>query len=130
MSNIKHLQMCNTICADARIGVSKSFFGLRITATYLPTNSIIDARTFEFSPSDGERLKHILESPRETLPNAIDNFHPTAIVNGNYMAEVCMSRDGAFVAVQLYQFARMSYEPVTSVLAFDGSDAHIIQKLF
>lgn len=46
------------------------------------------------------------------------------------MAEVCASRDGAFLAVQLHQFTRMSYEPVTDVLIFEGNDARIVKELF
>jgi hypothetical protein len=56
MANIKHLQMWNNICADARVSVSKSLFGLRTTAVYNPTNSVIDVQTIELSPSDGEHV--------------------------------------------------------------------------
>ena len=130
MANIKNMQMWKDICADARISISRSMFGLRTTATFSPTNSVIDANTFEYSPADGERLKRLLDTPREKLAEAIGNFRPKATVNGNYMAEVCASRDGAFLAVQLHQFIRMSYEPVTDVLVFEGYDARTIKQLF
>ena len=55
---------------------------------------------------------------------------PKATVNGNYMAEVCASRDGAFLVIQLFQFTRMSYEPVSDVLIFDGDDAKALSPLF
>ena len=128
--NIKNLQMWNTICVDARISISKSLFGLRTTATYNPTNSVIDAKSFEYSPADGEYLKRLLETLHDKLTAAIDDFRPKATVNGNYMAEVCASRDGAFLALQLFQFTRMSYEPVTDVLIFDGDDAISLSPLF
>ena len=105
-------------------------FGLRTNATFSPTNSVIDANTFEYSPADGERLKRLLDTPREKLSAAIGDFRPKATVNGNYMAEVCASRDGAFLAVQLHQFTRMSYEPVTDVLLFEGDDARMMKQLF
>lgn len=130
MANIKNMQMWNSICADARISISKSLFGLRTTATFSPTNSVIDSNTFEYSPADGERLKRLLDTPREKLAAAIGDFRPKATVNGNYMAEVCASRDGAFLAVQLHQFTRMSYEPVTDVLLFEGDDARMMKQLF
>jgi hypothetical protein len=130
MANIKHLQMWNTICTDARISVSKSLFGLRRAAVYNPTNSVIDVRTIKLSPSDGEHIKHILSTPREDLAQAIGDFRPKPVANGNYMAEVISSRDGAFLAVMLQQFVRMSYEPVTDVLVFEGDDARNIAKLF
>ena len=122
--------MWNTICADARICISKSLFGLRTTATYTPTNSIIDAKSFEYSPADGEHLRRLLDTPKEKIADSIDGFRPKATVNGNYMAEVCASRDGQFLAVQLHQFTRMSYEPVTDVLIFEGDDAKALHMLF
>ena len=130
MANIKHLQMWNNICADARVSVSKSLFGLRTTAVYNPTNSVIDVQTIELSPSDGEHVKRILSTPREDLTQAIGAFRPKPVANGNYMVEVISSRDGAFLAVMLQQFAGMSYEPVTDVLVFEGDDARIVAKLF
>ncbi len=130
MANIKNLQMWNTICADARVSISKSLFGLRTTATYTPSNSVIDAESFEYTPADGERLKRLLDTPPEKLASAIGDFRPKTAVNGNYMAEVCVSRDGAFLAVQLLQFAHLSYEPVTDVLIFEGETAHAVRQLF
>ncbi len=130
MANIKNMQMWNTICADARISISKSLFGLRATATYTPSNSVIDAKTYEYTPADGERLKHLLDTPAGKLASAIGDYRPKAVVNGNYMAEVCASRDGAFLAVQLLQFAHLSYEPVTEVLFFEGDAAHVVKQLF
>ena len=130
MANIKHLQMWNSICADARISVSKSLFGLRTTVIYTPSNSVIDARTVELSPADGEHVRRILSSPREDLAQVIGDFRPKPVANGNYMVEVCTSRDGVFAAILLHQFTRMSYEPVTDVVVFEGEDALTITKLF
>ena len=130
MANIKHLQMWNSICSDARISVSKSLFGLRTTVVYTPTNSVIDARTVELSPEDGEHVRRILSSPREDLVQVIGDFRLKHVTNGNYMAEVCTSRDGAFAAILLHQFTRMSYEPVTDVVVFEGDEARAVAKLF
>ena len=130
MANIKNLQMWNTICSDAHISVSKSLFGLRTTATYTPTNSVIDAQILEYSPADGEHLKRLLETPRDKRSEAIGSFHPKATVNGNYMAEVCSSRDGEVLAVLLSQFVQLSYAPVTDVLIFEGPDARVVKQLF
>ena len=122
--------MWNTICTDARISVSKSFFGLRTTAVYHPTNSELEASIIELSPADGGHVKSILESPKEELSQAIGDFHPKRISNGNYIVEVCNSRDGAFLAIQLRQFIHMNYEPVTEVLIFEGNEAHAIMRMF
>lgn len=130
MANIKNLQMWESICADARISISKSLFGLRTTATFKPTNSVIDANTFEYSPEEGKRVKNILDMPKEKMADAIGNFCPKTVDYGNYKSEVCASRDGAFLAVQLFQFVQLNYEPVTGVLIFEGKEAATISKLF
>lgn len=130
MANIKNLQMWNDICADARISISKSMLGLKTTATYVPTQSVIDARTIEYTPQDGDRIRRILESSVNELAKAIGDFRPKEVPNGNYMLEVARSRDGQFVALLLQQFTRMSYEPVTKTLVFEGEAAKVISQLF
>ena len=130
MANIKKLQMWNDICKDSRVSISKSFLGLRTTATYVPTQSIIDALIFQYSPEEGRRLRDLLETPVEELEKAIGDFHPKDISNGNYLLEVCLSRDGQFVALMLKQFSQMNYEPITKVLVFEGDAAKTISKLF
>ncbi|MBO7120383.1 MAG: hypothetical protein J6W03_08720 [Bacteroidaceae bacterium] len=130
MANIKNLQMWNDICVDARISIKKSLFGFRTVALYNPTGSIIDAHVLELSSDDGEQLKHILSAPREEISKAVAGFRPKAITNGNYLAEVCTSRDGNYLAVNLLQFSIINYEPVTDVLVFEGDEARAVGKLF
>ena len=130
MANIKNLQMWNDICADARISISKSMLRLKTTATYVPTQSVIDARTIEYTPQDGDRIRRILESSVNELAKAIGDFRPKEVPNGNYMLEVARSHDGQFVALLLQQFTRMSYEPVTKTLLFEGEAAKVISQLF
>ena len=130
MANIKNLQMWNDICADARMSISKSMLGLKTTATYVPTQSVIDARTIEYTPQDGDQIRRILESPVNELAKAIGDFRPKEVPNGNYMLEVVRSRDGQFAALLLQQFTRMSYEPVTKTLFFEDEAAKVISQLF
>lgn len=130
MSNIKNLQMWRNICADVRVSIGHSFFGLKTTATYIPTDSVIDARTIDYSQQDGEKLKVILAACEDGDMDSIGNFHPKEIVNGNYQLELCQSRDGQYVCLLLKQFSRMSYEPVTNVLVFEGDKAKAVRRLY
>ena len=130
MANIKNLQMWNRICTNNHISINKSLFGLCTTAVFKPTGSIIDARIVEFSADDGRQLSQIFNSSYEDLAQAIGNFRPKPISNGNYLAEVCTSRDGIFLAVLLKKFVQLNYEPVTDVLIFEGNDANIVSKMF
>lgn len=122
--------MWNSICDNSRISVKSSMFGLKTTAIYLPTHSTIKAETLEYSPETGDKLKRIIESPKDQLDKAIGLFRPQTTVNGNYMLEKLSSQDGQFVALQLLQFHQLSYEPVTEVLIFEGKDAEVVNKLF
>lgn len=130
MANIINLQMWDRICVYPHISVKKTMFGLRTTVVYKPTGSIIDACILEFSADDGRQLSQILNSSYEDLAQAIGNFRPKPISNGNYLAEVCTSRDGIFLAVLLKKFVQLNYEPVTDVLIFEGNEARTVRKLF
>ena len=130
MANIKNLQMWKSICADSRIGISKSLFGLKTTITYLPTQSVINAKIIEYAQKDGERLLRILQTQQDKLSEAVSDFHPKEVYNGNYMLEVCSSSDGQFVGLLLKQFSQITYEPVTEALFFEGDKAKAINRLF
>ena len=130
MANIKNLQMWNSICNNSCISVKSSLFGLKATAIYQPTQSAIKVETLEYNPETGDKLKRIIESPKDELDKAIGLFRPQPTVNGNYLLEKLSSQDGQFTALQLLQFHQLSYEPVTEVLLFEGKDAEVINKLF
>lgn len=130
MANIKNLQMWENICADARICINKSMFGLRTTAIYGPTNSVIDANTYDYSPEDGKHIKRILEMPQEKMAEAINDYQPKITDYGNYLAEVCLSRDKHFLIVQLFQFMKLNYEPATEALIFENKAAEMLARLF
>lgn len=130
MANIKNLQMWNTICADARIGVSKSLFGLCSKVVFKPTNSVINAKVLEYSSEDGKRIKHILESPKEKLVTMAGESMLKPTLNGSCLLEIVASQDGAFAAIQLFQFSQLSYVPATDVMIYEGNDASLVMKLF
>ena len=51
-------------------------------------------------------------------------------LNGSCLLEVVASQDGAFVAIQLFQFSQLSYVPATDVMIYEGNDASLVMKLF
>lgn len=130
MANIKNLQMWNTICADARIGVSKSLFGFCNKVVYNPTNSVVKAKVLEYSSEDGKRIKHLLESPIEKLATLVGESLLKPTLNGSCLLEVVASQDGAFAAIQLFQFSQLNYIPATDVMIYEGNDASLVMKLF
>lgn len=130
MANIKNLQMWNNICSDARIGIKKTMFGLFSTVIYTPTGSPVDAVQLEYSHADGNRMNQILSTSSEEMAELMAEFRPKPQLNGNYLAEVCHSRDGVFLAVRLYQFSQLNYVPVSDVLVFEGEQARTVREMF
>ena len=51
-------------------------------------------------------------------------------MNGSCLLEVVASQDGAFAAIQLFQFSQLSYVPATDVMIYEGNDASLVMKLF
>ena len=129
MANIKNMRMWDTIRKDNRIVTNSSWLGLRTTAFYAPTHSVIEARKIEYTPSDGERLLHILTSQRDVMLQSLSKFSAQPTVNGNYMLDLCRSRDGSFAAIQLLQFRQMIYEPVTVLFILDGIEAEAVANI-
>lgn len=129
MVNIKSLQIWDEICTDDRLTVSKSLFGLKTTATYKPTESKLDANIIGYSPSDGAKLKRIVETLHESPVKDLGDFRPKPVPNGNYQVEVCASQDGEYLAIMLYQFIHLGYEPVTGMHIFEGEKARLLKQI-
>ena len=129
MANIKSLQIWNEICTDARLSISKSLFGLKTTVTYKPTGSKLIANIAGYSPSDGAQLKRIVETLHEGTAKDVNGFRPKPVPNGNYQVEACASEDGEYLAVMLYKFIQLGYEPVTGMHSFEGEKARILKQI-
>lgn len=130
MSSIKHLQMAEAVCTFSGIKVSSSLFGLSTKAVYLPTGSPVKAETMEFSAEVGQRLQHFLLNDPAQHSSAEKNFRDMVTENGNYMLEICRSKDNAFAALQLFHYEALGYQSVTRVLFFEGQDAQAVLRLF
>lgn len=129
MSTLNKLQMAHTICKDARVDTRKSFLGLCTTLTYNPTQSIIDARQIELTPSEGDQLSRLMNDGRDPLLKAAASIKLHPIVNGNYKLDVCVSRDHQFVALQLLKYMQLNYEPVTDIMIFEHDEAQRVSAM-
>ena len=128
MVNIKRMQMGDTICADARVGIKKGFLGLSTKYTYLPTESPLEACELELSPEQGSRLLRILQSDKPA--QHMEGLSLKAADNGSYLLEAVRSQDGQFAVLHLLHWTQLNYDPVTAVLFFEGDDAWKVSKIF
>ncbi len=128
MSSIKSLDMAAAISACKNITIKKSLFSTK--TIYMPTGSTVKAMVLEYSPSEGEKVQHLLDMPLDKMAADIaQKGKPAAGANGNFRLEVCLSDDRQFCALQLFRFVDFSYRPLFEPRFYEGTDVEYIAKL-
>ena len=131
MTKIKKLEMASVVSNEKDITVTESFFGLCEKAIYTPTGSRVKADTYEYSQNNGERLITLVDSGTEELENQLGRgviIRATPV--GHIRAEVCVSDDRQFLALNILRFSNFEYVPVGSPRLFRGHDAEVVSSLF
>ncbi len=120
-----------TILSHADISVQRSFFGMRQSAVYQPTQSAVKAERYEFSPEAGAKVEKLLKCTPEQLEQ--ERRSGTKIEKtqlGNVLLEACVSDDKQFAALQLFRYGNLKYNPVTDVQIYEGDNAALISSFF
>ena len=128
MSSIKNLEMAAALSTYEHIEIKKSLFSTK--AIYTPTQSQAKAIILEYTPSEGERVEHLLEMPLDKMAADIQQKgKPATGANGNFRLELCLSDDRQFCAVQLLRFGDFQYKPVFDPRFYEGKDVEPFTKL-
>ncbi len=128
MSSIKNLEMAAALSTYQHIEIKKSLFSTK--AIYTPTQSQAKAIILEYTPSEGERVEHLLEMPLDKIAADIQQKgKPAAGANGNFRLELCLSDDHQFCALQLFRFSDFQYKPVFEPRFYEGKDAEAVALL-
>ncbi len=129
MANINSLGMGETLSNDARINVKKSLFGSKVL--YSPTGSKVKVFKTSCSPEMGSQLKQLFTGNGDNLAETVSRLGKFVETEfGNFQLQGCVSADHAFVALQLYQFGTLNYDPVSQVKIFEGAEAQTVASLF
>ena len=130
MTKIKKLEMATTISNEKDITVTESFFGLCEKAIYTPTGSRVKADTYEYSQSNGERLIALVDNGIKELEKELERgVIVRATPVGHIRAEVCVSDDRQFLALNILKFSNFEYVPVRGPRLFRGHDAEVASRL-
>lgn len=130
MASIKKMEMAAALSENNYIQIQKGLFGLKQTAYSVDTRSEIDCFVFDYSPSEGDKMMHLLNKSIADIANELSVGHkPQKADIGNYRLECCVSKDRQFVAVQLFHYADFQYTPATNLKVFRGKDVETIAKL-
>ena len=128
MPSIKHLEMADAVSTYQHITIKKSLFSTK--AYYTPTQSPVKVLVLEYSPSEGERVAHLLDIPLDKMAAEMQQKgKPRTCDNGNFRLEVCLSDDHQFCAVQLLRVADFSYRPLFAPRFYEGKDADTIAMI-
>ena len=120
--------MAAALSAYQHIEIKKSLFSTK--AIYTPTQSVAKAIILEYTPSEGERVEHLLEMPLDKMAADIQQKgKPAAGANGNFRLEVCLSDDHQFCALQLLRFGDFQYKPVFEPRFYEGKDVEAVALL-
>ncbi len=131
MASIKKLQMAERVISNPDVNFIKGFMGFGSKAVYVPTNSPIEAKIIDYTGEMGHRLKSVIETDESELEAKISKgikLEETQI--GNVHAEVCLSQDRKFVAVQVFAFSQLLFQPISEVKFFTGHAAQLVSTLF
>ncbi len=93
-------------------------FWKSVEVIYLPTGSVVLEGTFYIDSCDLPVMKQMMESKNFSLLTEM-NFKSS----GNGRVDYLTSKDGQFVAVQLFRFVPYTYEPASQVYYYMGDDA-------
>ena len=128
MSSIKNLEMAAALSTYEHIEIKKSLFSTK--AIYTPTQSQAKAIILEYTPSEGERVEHLLDMPLDKMAADIQQKgKPAAGANGNFRLELCLSDDHQFCALQLFRFSDFQYKPVFEPRFYEDKDAEAVALL-
>ena len=121
--------MADAVSSCSDVIIKKSFFSTK--AYYARTGSRIEVSVFEYAPTEGKHLSHILGLSAEKIATELSKYgKPSTTSDGNYRLEMCASSDGQFCMLQLFHYVDYEYRAVSEPLFYKGDDAVTIARLF
>lgn len=130
MANINSMAMSADLAKDSRVNIQKSFFGLSKTWVYASTGSKLRAVKYEYSPEDGKAVEDALTAAPDKCADALAGLNVSHASMGNFLLEAACSADGQFVALRLYQYQQLRFQPVSPLCLLEGAEAAKVSSRF
>ena len=129
MASFKNLEIAPTVANYPRISIKTSLLGLRTKIYYNPTQTEVDCIRNYYTMSSGCAIQQFLLkfqhdplcAENAKLPIELDD-------NGCFCLEACSSRDGQFIAIQLFRYNQLAYNSVCEIKIFEGKEAILLKK--
>ena len=128
MLSLKPLDLAAAVSVYTNITVNKSLCSTKVI--YTPTGSNVKAMVVEYSPSEVEKVRRVLDLPLEKMAADISqNGKPATGVNGHFRMELCLSEDQQFCVLQLSRYTDFNYHPLFEPRFYEGKDVEYLTKL-
>ena len=129
--NISKMEMAGALFSQIYIKTEKAFFGLITKVTYAPTKSSVVGLSLDYNPSEGQKVKAIVEAPLNELKATLQKEgRPQTGPNGNFRLNLCYSKDHEFAALHLQQFSGFEYHTISKVRYATGDEARLLLTAF
>ena len=93
--------------------------------------SQIYIKTEHYSPTEGQKVKAILEATQSELYAVLKKEgRPETSANGNFRLNLCYSRDHEFAALHLQQFSGFEYHTIGEIRFAAGDEAKKLLSAF
>lgn len=123
MANINSMAMSSDLVKDQRVNMQKTLFGLSTKWIYTPTGSKLKPFKFEYSPEGGKAVLQAINASDDKRADLLAQLHVDHVSMGNYMLEAVCSYDCQFVALRLYQYQNLRFQPASPLCVLEGDDA-------
>lgn len=130
MASFKNMEIAPAVTAHEHIYVKQRFLGFSTKVYYKPTLSLVDCTRNYYTLSSGNEIQQFLLK-FQSDPKCAEKTHLSMHYdpNGNYSLEMCASRDGLFVALQLFRYSELSYNAVTDIKIYEGKEAELLYRV-
>ena len=131
MENISKMMMARAVFNKPYIKTEKKFFGFKTNVTYTKTNSPVVGICLDYSPTEGQKVKEIVEASPSALDAVVQkNGHPKTGDNGALPLKLSYSQDREFAALHLQQFSGFEYHNVGGIRFVERDEAHKLLTAF
>lgn len=130
MANFNNMEIASAVAAHSQISIKKSFFGLFTKVYYKPTLSLVNCIRDYYTAATGHALQQFLLDFQENpscAEHRVLKMEPDP--NGNYCLEMCVAKDGSFIAIQLFRYSMLSYNAVCDIKIFEGHHAALLKQV-
>lgn len=131
MSKFYALKMAEEVANHPSLIKQDRFFGLMHNVIYKPTESKVESFSNYYKESDAQLFKNLIECTSDQLESKVESLKEAYCSNdSSFRLDICVSKDGKFIAMQLNHVANDVTTHITPIRYFEGEEAQKVDKIF